>query len=144
LKLVRLDDPLGDLSGMPVEQRAEWVRQLGRQRLYEEMAAAEAEAWRRLFFWGITVIATLVAGVLVMSLDRYLPWDTRGMGRVVWQSLEWIGGGLLIVSGLSLVPTVFAFFRLLGALHRTRSARERMQHLGAVSGHIPHDPPERG
>ena len=46
LNLVKLEGPLGDLSGMTTAERAEIVQQDGRRRIFEEIAQAEAKAWR--------------------------------------------------------------------------------------------------
>ena len=87
LKLVKLDGPLGDLSGMPMQERAELVAAQGQQRLLEDRARDEAQIWKKAFWaWG------LFAGGFSLLFALQESADAWSFIRKSW--LSWVWGSL--------------------------------------------------
>ena len=122
LKLVRLNGPLGDLSGMTAAERAEIVQQDGRRRIYEEIVRAEMEAWRKFFLWGGMCAGGWTAVIVIGLGMELLRTKLAGLPDPLWALLGLISavGGLLGL--VAFWPAVFLFVKLLGAMRRRRRA----------------------
>jgi hypothetical protein len=122
LKLVRLDGPLGDLSGMTAAERAEIVQQDGRRRIYEEIVQAEMEAWRKFFLWGGMCAGGWTLGVLVRVGMEFLHRSSVDFPLWLWHGAMLLVSLGVLLGVVAFWPALILFGKLLAAMHRRRRA----------------------